>query len=390
MALWYQYDVRKIYGIRKGYRGFYSETEPPIRLDPRTVTPIHTEGGTMLGSSRGGFDPDRIIGGIMSRGINMVIVIGGDGTHRGALVLSKALKAKGVECAVAGVPKTIDRDIPLIDRTFGFETAIEHARHAITCAHTEATSARHGVGLVKLMGRHAGFIALWASLASRDVNCCLVPEVPFTVKALCLWLEERLAARGHALIVIAEGCMPTDAAEFGFGGATGAEPERDASGNIKLGDVGEMVKTAVGSWFKEHHSGTEVNIKYIDPSYIIRSAPANASDSVLCAELAQAAVHGCMGGLTEFTVGTVDGEMAWLPIHAVATRSSRQVDPRGAEYARLVLSTGQPDLSGVRPGEAARVLCTAVAEPEARAVAVAASGPAAKGSGDAVGMSTTA
>jgi 6-phosphofructokinase 1 len=303
----------------------------------------------------------------------MVFVIGGDGTHRGALALSKALKAKGVECAVSGVPKTIDKDIPLIDRTFGFETAIEHARHAITCAHTEATSARHGVGIVKLMGRHAGFIALWASLASRDVNCCLVPEVDFTIEALCIWLEERLTLRDHALIVIAEGCMPTDAAAFGFGGGSDGktEPERDASGNIQLGDVGEMVKGAVGSWFKEHHAGMEVNIKYIDPSYIIRSAPANASDSVLCSELAQAAVHGCMAGLTEFTVGTVDGEMAWLPIHEIATRKSKQVDPRGAEYARLVLSTGQPDLSGCRPGEPARTLYTVASAHSVTAAAAA-------------------
>jgi len=360
MALWYQYGVRSIFGIRKGYRGFYSEAEPPITLTPNDVSSIHTDGGTVLGSSRGGFDAARITAGIKRTGINMVFVIGGDGTHRGALALSKALREAGVSCAVAGVLKTIDKDIPLVDRTFGFETAIEHARHAITCAHTEATSARNGVGIVKLMGRNAGFIALYASLASRDVNACLIPEVPFTLEALNRWLDTRLEQKGHALIVVAEGCAPADAVEQGFV-SSGSEPERDASGNVKLPDVGEMVKSSVARFFKSEYPDRDVNVKYIDPSYIIRSAPANASDSVLCAELAFAAVHGAMGGYTEFTVGTVDNVMAWIPISEVATKPPSRVDPEGSYYARLVLSTGQPDFSGAAPGEAAREAYSSVA-----------------------------
>jgi 6-phosphofructokinase 1 len=353
MALWFQYGVRNVLGIRKGYRGFYDEVDTPIRLTPRVVSAIHTQGGTFLGSSRGGFDADKMVAGIRKHKINQVYVIGGDGTHRGALVLSQALRDAGVECAVAGVPKTIDRDIPLIDRTFGFETAIELARHAITCAHTEATSAHNGIGLVKLMGRNAGYIALWASLASRDVNCCLIPEVPFTLAALNKWIEGRLETRGHALIVVAEGCMPTDAGRYGISMDTSLM-EKDASGNIKLPDVGELVQKAIKSHFKSHLPAMDVNVKYIDPSYIIRSAPANASDSVFCAELAFAAVHGTMASYTEFTVGTIDGQMSWIPITAVATRPSGRVDPHGSVYSRLVLSTGQPDLSAELPGESAR------------------------------------
>ena len=244
MTLHYVYGVSKIYGIKNGYRGFYSEE--PLPLTPGEVSHVHRFGGTFLGSSRGGFDLDKIIGAIRRLGINQVYVIGGDGTHRGAEALLKGALQQDIPLAVVAIPKTIDNDIPSIDKSFGFDTAVQEAVHPITCAHTEALAAPNGVGLVKLMGRNAGFIAMNASLASRDVNVCLIPEEKFDVEAVCQFLEWRLDRRGHAVVVVAEGCEvpPVD--------AEGKETVlgKDESGNVKLADVGALLKDHLNKYFK--------------------------------------------------------------------------------------------------------------------------------------------
>jgi 6-phosphofructokinase 1 len=339
-----------VFGIPNGYRGFYEgggEQEDWRVLTPDLVSDIHEMGGTVLGSSRGGFDLDKILDALQKKSINIVFLVGGDGTHRGALALLKGAAERKVRLSVVGVPKTIDNDIDVIDRSFGFDTAVDQAVHPITCAHTEARAAKNGVGLVKLMGRAAGFIAMYASLASRNVNITLIPEAPWRLSTLLDYLEKRLAFRDHCVIVVAEGAESIEMKEAkaaAAAAAAGGGPRKDESGNVLFDDVGVYLRDAITAHFKK--IGKPASLKYIDPSYIIRSSPPNAADSYLCTALAFNAVHGAFAGRTGFTVGTVDNAHVWLPITLISSLPPRQVDITGRIYARLCTTTGMPNLAG--------------------------------------------
>lgn len=335
LCLWYTYGVRNIYGVRYGYEGFYAH--PWMQLNPEIVSSIHHMGGTILGTSRGGFDEDKIVSAIKIHKANQIFLIGGDGTHRGADTLAKALEKQKLKIAVVGIPKTIDNDIDLIDKSFGFDTAVGEATKAITSAHVEAKSTTNGIGVVVLMGRSSGFIALEATLASGEVNMCLIPEVPFVLEGphgLLRALKARLQAKGHCVIVVAEGA----------GGnlmkpPPGVEPERDKSGNIKLPDIGSFLKSKIKEFMEKEK--VEYNLKYIDPSYMIRSVPANAADSVYTILLSQNAVYGAMAGFTGVTVSLVNNHYCFVPIKAVT--KTRKVDPTGNTWQRVIEITGQPD-----------------------------------------------
>jgi 6-phosphofructokinase 1 len=263
-------------------------------------------------------------------GIGILFTIGGDGTLKGSSAIAEEIARRGRAISVIGIPKTIDNDISFVQTTFGFETAVSEAQRAIYAAHTEATGARNGVGLVKLMGRDSGFIAAFASLADSQVNFCLVPEVPFTLEGLLASLEDRLARRGHAVIAVAEGAGQE---------LLTASGGRDASGNVKLGDIGMFLRDAI----REHFGrlDKEVNLKYIDPSYIIRSQPANPHDSVLCLLLGHNAVHAGMAGRTNMVVGFWNHQFTHVPI-AMATSARKKIDPEGRLWSSVLASTGQP------------------------------------------------
>eukprot|EP01116_Phalansterium_solitarium_P021779 TRINITY_DN6927_c0_g1_i1.p1 TRINITY_DN6927_c0_g1~~TRINITY_DN6927_c0_g1_i1.p1 ORF type:complete len:559 (-),score=122.82 TRINITY_DN6927_c0_g1_i1:311-1987(-) len=331
--LWNSYRVRKIYGVRYGYFGFYGKDL--VELTPATVSDIHHDGGTVLGSSRGGFDLDKIMNSIVKHGINQVYCIGGDGTHRGTQVLYEETVKRGLRVSVVGIPKTIDNDFQLIDKSFGFDTAIEEAQRAIRTAKVEASACLNGIGLVKLMGRQSGFIAMHATLASRDVDVCLIPEMDFNLQTLLLHLKNRLLSSEEAslVIVVAEGAgadilPPTD--------------KKDASGNPVLPDIGYYLKDQILSFFKRE--GMSVSLKYIDPTYMIRSVAANSSDQIVCSMLAQAAVNGAMHGFTGFTAGLVNGHFCYIPISLVISEP-KQVDCTARVWWRLLDSTRQPDFS---------------------------------------------
>jgi 6-phosphofructokinase 1 len=330
MVLWHRYGVREILGLRYGYEGLNPAFgHPPLALTPDLVADIHYNGGTMLGSSRGYQDVDTQVQFLVDQRINLLFAIGGDGTQRGALDISQALQARRHPIAVIGVPKTIDNDISLTDRTFGFETAVAQSRYPIAAIHHEAKGMRNGIGLVKLMGRESGFIAAYAALASSDVNLVLVPEVPFSMEQVIDWLQERLARKSHAVIVVAEGAGQT------FVPAEGA----DKSGNRKLGDIGLYLKAELPRRLAA--LGIEVGMKYVDPSYMIRSTAASADDSVFCFQLAENAVHAGMAGRTGMVVGIWNGHFVNVPIaRAVAVRKC--IDPRGALWQSVLNNTGQP------------------------------------------------
>lgn len=351
--LWFKYGVRAITGFRYGFEGIVPGVGlEPRRLDPDAVRDIHKAGGSMLGLSRGAQSPEAMVDALAARGVNVLFAIGGDGTQRGAHAIAQAAERKGLELAVVGVPKTVDNDVAFVDKTFGFDTAVELARDAIDCAHTEARGARSGIGIVKLMGRDAGFIAAAASMASHDVNYCLVPEVPFCMEGehgLLASLESRLALRDHAVIVIAEGCASS------IVNADGAE--RDASGNVRYAaggaDVGPWLRDQIVSHLKSR--GITPTVKYIDPSYMIRSVRANASDAIFCDSLARHAVHAAMAGYTDVLVGRWHRHFTMVPLR-VATGRSRRIDPDGSMWLQVLETTGQPLLLPAReaPVTAAR------------------------------------
>ena len=335
MELHYHYAVGHIYGFQYGYAGLNPEAaHDVIDLTPKAVKDIHHDGGSFLGSSRGHQDAAVMVDTLERMGVGVLFTIGGDGTLRGALEIHKEVQRRGLKIAVIGIPKTIDNDILLVEKTFGFETAFSIAIQAIRAAHVEAEGAPNGIGLVQLMGRHSGYIAANAALAEPDVNCVLIPEVPFPLdgpRGLFAWLKERLQRRGHAVIVVAEGAGQ----EF----FNADDRKYDASGNVDLEDVGLFLKRRIATEMREQ--GVVHSLKYIDPSYIIRSAPANPNDSLFCATLAQNAAHAGMSGRTGMLVGLWHNVFTHVPIdQAVAGR--KLVDPEGELWRTVVESTGQP------------------------------------------------
>lgn len=337
LELHYMYGVKNIYGIPYGLQGFIPKySHPIIELSPEFVTPIHELGGTILGSSRGPQDISEVVDAIERLNINIMFFIGGDGTLKAASKVAGEILSRGYKCSVIGIPKTIDNDITLVSKSFGFDTAVEEAKKVIQSAHVEATGAPNGIGLVKLMGRDSGFIAANAALAQRDVNFVLIPEVGFDLdgeRGFLSALEERLAARGHAVVVVAEG-----AGQKFF---DNKQKKTDASGNIKKGDIGVLLKKKIKQYFASKN--IEFNLKYIDPSYVIRSVPASASDSIFCGFLAQMAVHAGMAGKTDMLVGFWKSAYAHIPIE-LTVRQRKKIDPNGALWMSVLESTGQPDM----------------------------------------------
>lgn len=330
VVLWRKYGVKKILGLKYGYEGLNPRCgHKPLILTPDTVEDIHKDGGTILGSSRGQQDVDEMVDFLQAKRINILFTVGGDGTQRGALALHKEITKRKARIAIIGIPKTIDNDLDFTDRTFGFETAVAASREPITCAHREAKGAKNGIGLVKLMGRESGFVAAYAALASSDVNLLLVPEAEFSMPKLLTFLERRLQRKAHAVIVVAEGAGQEYVQQSGT----------DASGNKKLGDIGLFLKTAISDHFKTINFSTSV--KYIDPSYIIRSLPASADDSVFCFQLAENAVHAAMAGKTNMVIGLRNNVFVHIPIEK-ATGERKKIDINSLFWQSVLNNTGQP------------------------------------------------
>jgi 6-phosphofructokinase 1 len=331
MSLSHHYGVQRIIGFPYGYEGLVDRHKhTPIELTLDLVERIHEQGGTILGSSRGPQQVSEMVDTLERMEIGILFVIGGDGTLRGGQAIAEETAKRGRKIAVIGVPKTIDNDISFVQRSFGFETAVSEAGTAITSAHTEAKGARNGIGLVKLMGRESGFVAAFAALAYSDVNYCLIPEIPFTIDGLLRVLDERLDKKGHAVIVVGEGAGQN---------LIQKTQQRDASGNIRFGDIGSFLRDKINGHFKG--IGKEINLKYIDPSYTIRSVPANAHDAAFCLLLGHNAVHAGMAGRTNMLVSNWGGAFTHVPI-PMAVSKRMKIDPAGWFWSTVLASTGQP------------------------------------------------
>lgn len=334
MTLHYGYGIPNIIGFRYGFEGLNPEFGHPVtELTPASVRDVHKKGGTILATSRGPQDISMMVDTLERMNIRLLFTIGGDGTFRGALAMHEEIKARGLKIGIVGIPKTIDNDILLVDQTFGFLTAVAEASQAIQAAYFEAMSAHNGIGLVKLMGRHSGFIAANAALANRNVNLVLVPELPFSIEGdngLFAYMERRFAANKPTIIVAAEGAgqelMPTSG-------------KSDSSGNSKLSDIGLFLKKALTDRFSSRRRS--FTLKYIDPSYMIRSAPARSNDSIFCGYLALAAVHAGLAGKTGMAVGRSHGRFTHIPLKTLVS-GRKTIDPEGELWLSVLESTGQP------------------------------------------------
>ncbi|MCZ2153010.1 MAG: ATP-dependent 6-phosphofructokinase [Bryobacterales bacterium] len=333
--LYYHYGVRDILGIRNGFQGLNPDYGlHPIPLDPELVSNIHKLGGTVLSSSRGPQDAKVMVDYLCSIGVNMLFCVGGDGTQRGAHGIAQEAIRQKVPLAVVGIPKTIDNDIHFVQRSFGFATALEKAKEVLDGAHVEAKGAPNGLALVKLMGRNAGFIAAGATIASQEVNCTLIPELPFELEGpdgLLVFLKKRIERKAHAVLVVAEGAGQ-DLFEK-------PREDQDASGNRKLHDIGALLRDRIKEYFAAE--GTPLSIKYFDPSYLIRSVPANSADSVLCDQMARMAVHAAVAGKTDMLIGYLHNYFVHVPISA-AVANRKYLNPEGDLWMAVIATTGQP------------------------------------------------
>lgn len=332
LELHYGYGVAEVLGFRGGYSGL----DPKCELEPVTITPdfvddIHQHGGTVLGTSRGPVDICKAVDNLIARNVNILFAVGGDGTQRGAHDLYQEARKRGHLLSVVGVPKTIDNDVGFVSRTFGFFSAVEEAKRVLDCAHTEARSVLGGIGLVKLMGRHAGFVTAGAVVASQDVNFALIPEVPFKLKDFLTALKQRMLNKSHAVIAVAEGAgqdlLNADATE------------RDPSGNVKLKEIGPFLRNEIKSFFKTE--GIPVTVRYFDPSYQIRSRPANSEDALLCDLFSRHAVHAAMAGKTGIVIGFLHERFIHVPIELLAPHRKR-LDPSSGWWRSVLATTGQP------------------------------------------------
>ena len=329
MALRYNYGVSEIYGIKWGFLGF-TKPECWIKLEPEIVKEIHLLGGTVLGTSRAGFDGEEIANQLIKKGINMAFFIGGDGTHRGIKELSKILKQKKKKIILVGIPKSIDNDMPIIDKSFGLESAIQESVRAIRAANVEANCNLNGISLVKLFGRSSGFVAMLSTLAARDVNICLIPEIPFKLygkNGLLDFIFQRMKIKEHCVIVVSDGARNS------------IQDFKTANGR-PVEDIGVTIKKEIIK--KSEEEGIEINLKYMDPTYVVRAVPANEYDCNLCAKLAESAVHCAFAGFTNFSVGMINNKPCMIPLEKMCGQTVRKVEYSSDDYLMLLASTGQP------------------------------------------------
>jgi 6-phosphofructokinase 1 len=336
LELFHNYNAKNIYGIKHGLEGFIPEYgHELIDLNPQTVSGIQDTGGTILGSSRGAQDIAMVVDCLERINIGILFMVGGDGTLMAAKKIAEEVLERKLKISIIGIPKTIDNDIHLVSRSFGFDTAVDIATDAIKGAHNEAEAYPNGVGLIKLMGRHSGFLAATAALAQQDANFVLVPEIDIDLygeHGFLNALENRLRISKHAVIITAEGA--------GQNFFKNQKKEYDASGNLKLNDIGIFLKNEISKWFKEKN--IPASLKYIDPSYMIRSLPANANDSVFCGLLGRDAVHAGMAGKTKLLISFWNNHYVHIPMDASAGKR-KNIDPTGRLWQSVLEATGQED-----------------------------------------------
>ncbi len=335
-----RYKVQSIFGVPYGYQGFTHDEETKRfyfgwhRLDALSVQNIDFEAGSVLGTGRGHSNPETIVDALMIREIDILFTIGGDGTLTGAHAIYEEIKKRNMPISLIGIPKTIDNDVLWVSKSFGFESSVGKAVEALRCAQSEARSAFHGVGLVKIMGRNSGALTATAAAAMNDIDFVLIPEVPLKLEGeagLLNAIVRKVLDKGYITIAVAEGAGQDLFSE--------GEIQKDASGNIKLKDIGKFIQKEISAEFKKRN--IELNLKYIDPSYILRAQTTTADDSVFCANLGQNAVHAAMTGKTGCMIGYAHERFTHVPLKAV-TLGKKCLDINEPLWLSVLAATGQP------------------------------------------------
>ena len=333
VQLHYHYGVPAVLGIRTAFLVFLRSCQPAHVAEFGNGEQHPPEGWHPAGNIARAGQPDIVVDFLQAP--TSAFSSPSAATARSAARIAWRKKCGGAisNISIIGIPKTIDDDVQYVNRSFGYFTAVDKAKEVIDSAHVEARCVLNGISIVKVMGRDSGFIAAGATLASQEVNFTLVPEVPFTLEGeggLLSVLHRRLLERRHAVIVVAEGAgqelLPHS-------------EERDASGNRIHRDIGLFLRESIKDYFVAQRMG--VVVRYLDPSYYIRSVPASTVDSVLCDSFARHAVHAAMAGKTDMIVGLQHGVFIHVPI-PMATHKRKRLS--NEEWAAVVTATGQPDL----------------------------------------------
>mmetsp|Transcript_20291 Transcript_20291/g.48093 ORF Transcript_20291/g.48093 Transcript_20291/m.48093 type:complete len:415 (+) Transcript_20291:167-1411(+) len=327
-CLWNEYGVREILGITAGYNGLSDpETHPPVKLTEEMVRDIHMKGGSIIKAARGGFDAEKICDNLQRLGITVLFLVGGDGTQFAGHLLYEAARKRRLAVSIVGIPKSIDNDVVLFDRTFGFDTAVAKASEVIRNALVEASSCDRGVGIVKLMGRDSGFVAMHAATAADVVDLCMIPEVKVDMKDVIEHVDATLAKKKYMVIAVAEGA----------GQELVSTGKQDDTGHTVYGDIGVFLKDTLNKHLKASGGRTF----YIDPSYIIRSVPITPNDHIYCVRLANDAVHTAMRGYTGVCVGAMHNVVCMLPSRLIAS-GKKKVRPHSSSWQGCVQTCNMP------------------------------------------------
>jgi 6-phosphofructokinase 1 len=303
-----------IVGFRDGWRGPLENDSEELTIE--STRGILPRGGTILGTSRtnpfkrdGG--PEQIRETMESLHLDGLIAIGGEDT------LGAANRLHGEhQINVLGVPKTIDNDIGATDVTFGFDTALQVATEAIDRLHTTAES-HHRVMVVEVMGRHAGWIALYSGIAGGG-DVILIPEQPFDIEDVCRLIRRRHSrGRVFSIVVVAEGALPKEGTMEVAGGET------DEFGHVRLGGIGQRLEREI-----EERTGFETRAVVL--GHIQRGGTPTAYDRVLATRFGVAAIDAAHDGRWG-TMPALRGTRIELVQLAEAVAELRTVTPE--EYA---------------------------------------------------------
>ncbi len=309
----------EVFGSRNGYGGFL-DVDDLVRLYPKDVEGIYNIGGTILGSTNKG-NPfscpvenlageiqvvdisDKIMTNFKRMGFDCHIAIGGDGS----LDIAHRFAEKGMP--VIGVPKTIDNDLEMTERTFGFDTAVSTATEAIDKLHSTAKS-HNRVMVVEVMGRDSGWIALYSGI-SGGADVILLPEIPFDIEAVCKKiLDNELRDKHYSIVVAAEGALTKDGQGFNKGKG---ELGRD---EVILGGVAEWVAEEVGK-------RTEKDTRSLVLGHIQRGGSPTTFDRLLALRFGAAAVRMVEEKKFDHMVGLRDSHMAAIPIPEAIKRRKK-------------------------------------------------------------------
>jgi 6-phosphofructokinase 1 len=371
----------KILGFREGFRALLKGGVPPQQLSASVIRAAVENGGSYLGTSRAdkllpgeAKDRERKLESAVTRlsdhGIDILYVIGGDGSMSCAHALWRYAKRAGYDLSVVGIPKAMDNDILWVWQSFGFLSAVEEARQAILHMHTEVAS-NPRVGIVQLFGSDSGFIASHAGY-STACDLVLIPEDPLTMNQIVDHVSGKLRARynngqnstgPYAMVVMAETALPEDAKDYindpRAGLSSGEDGEKKAlerflkEGRRVRGQTPDQLRTAglkIISKVLEDRIRRELRpTEYWDhfrvitnePRHLIRSIPPSVTDVIFGERLGALAVDNAMAGYSDFMVSQWLTEFVLVPLPLVVLGRKR-VPTNGIFWKSVLSKTEQP------------------------------------------------